>query len=586
MKPSATIPLLHAEMERLRSDRSLLAGNQGMGGDESALDRWIVDLDRQRSRVGRAAVLTLVGSTGAGKSTLLNALVGQSIAIEGESRPTTSQPIIYAPADADVSEWLADLPGPTPRIERYEPDGSGAWSGQIVIDAPDTNSVREDHRTVVRALAERSDVLVVVAHRQAVVEHSTVAFLEEFAHMRGMVFVLGHADALSQQGRVELAHQFRDLARERFGIEADHVHVFSPREAQTNPETPGWQAFCADLFAQAEAGQLVRVRRYNALGTVGRLADWIGQRRAALRERQESVVERVAETRTLYRQQVLSELDRRLSLRKRDVEAMLWEEVGRRWPGPGGMALRAGGMASLGLGAGAWLARRNPLLAAGATVGALASSKLQSHGRDRAMRAGDSWLPSGRELESLYERAFAPLRMSLQAAGLSTASLPSPGELEISLQAIVDEGLSHFLDTELLEEAEGGAHSGLRWLVDVPIYGFALWILYRSALGFYQGQYVGMDFLVNALVLAAAWLWAGRSLVRLRLRARATRLVASVRTRLSDRFAQTMEQALAPAEQAAEDQRQALDRMAGLEPTWRRILEAPGAPASNGARTR
>ena len=58
MKPSATIPLLHAEMERLRSDRSLLAGNQGMGGDESALDRWIVGPSAVGSEKGTPSSIT------------------------------------------------------------------------------------------------------------------------------------------------------------------------------------------------------------------------------------------------------------------------------------------------------------------------------------------------------------------------------------------------------------------------------------------------------------------------------------------------------------------------------------------------
>ena len=46
------------------------------------------DLGRQLERVRSAAVITLVGATGAGKSTLLNALVGKSVAHEGENRPT------------------------------------------------------------------------------------------------------------------------------------------------------------------------------------------------------------------------------------------------------------------------------------------------------------------------------------------------------------------------------------------------------------------------------------------------------------------------------------------------------------------
>ncbi len=78
---------------------------------ELELDELTSDLDTQLERVQRAAVITLVGSTGAGKSTLLNALVGKSIAREGETRPTTAAPVIYRPRDADLSDLVEGLPG-------------------------------------------------------------------------------------------------------------------------------------------------------------------------------------------------------------------------------------------------------------------------------------------------------------------------------------------------------------------------------------------------------------------------------------------------------------------------------------------
>jgi ATPase subunit of ABC transporter with duplicated ATPase domains len=53
-------------------------------------------------------VITLVGSTGAGKSTLLNALAGRRIAQEGVDRPTTREPVVYAPEDADLGELVDD----------------------------------------------------------------------------------------------------------------------------------------------------------------------------------------------------------------------------------------------------------------------------------------------------------------------------------------------------------------------------------------------------------------------------------------------------------------------------------------------
>ena len=140
-------------------------------------------------RVQQAAVITLVGATGAGKSTMLNALAGRPIAEEGVDRPTTRRPVIYAPRDADLRDLLEGV-GEVDRepdgvaVVRYDAAPEGPWTAQILIDAPDLNSVAAEHRAVVTALAERSDVLLVVLHRQAVVEEASVSFIDAFARRR------------------------------------------------------------------------------------------------------------------------------------------------------------------------------------------------------------------------------------------------------------------------------------------------------------------------------------------------------------------------------------------------------------------
>ncbi|MCA9002072.1 MAG: dynamin family protein, partial [Planctomycetes bacterium] len=93
-------------MEELRMDWEALRDLEAVAPSRARVESLLADLEAQRARVGRAAVLTLVGSTGSGKSTLLNALVGKSIAQPGANRPTTVQPVIYRPSDADVSEWI------------------------------------------------------------------------------------------------------------------------------------------------------------------------------------------------------------------------------------------------------------------------------------------------------------------------------------------------------------------------------------------------------------------------------------------------------------------------------------------------
>ena len=106
-------------LDRLRAGCEDVAASRlrAVAERRGELDRLLADLDRQIERVQRAAVITLVGATGAGKSTLLNALAGRRIAQEGVDRPTTRQPVIYAPHDADVSE-LVGAGGRAPRGPR------------------------------------------------------------------------------------------------------------------------------------------------------------------------------------------------------------------------------------------------------------------------------------------------------------------------------------------------------------------------------------------------------------------------------------------------------------------------------------
>ncbi|HEY0302904.1 MAG TPA: dynamin family protein, partial [Rhizomicrobium sp.] len=232
---------------RLRVDVETVAPLRAVQARRSELDGLLDDLERQIARVQRAAVITLVGATGAGKSTLLNALAGKPIAQEGVDRPTTRQPVIYAPHDADVSELIGeavarpdgrDSEGAA-RVVRYDA-ASGPWTAQVLVDAPDMNSIDEQHRAIVTALAERSDVLVVVVHHQSVLEESAVSFVDAFAGRRQLLFVLNRADELTAAARDALLGQLRELATTRWQAPQAPVLALSAKLAQTQPNAEGW----------------------------------------------------------------------------------------------------------------------------------------------------------------------------------------------------------------------------------------------------------------------------------------------------------------------------------------------------------
>src|SRR5262245_3957965 len=263
---------------RLRDDLAVVARLRAVAQRRGELDRLLTDLDRQIERVQRAAVITLVGATGAGKSTLLNALAGRRIAREGIDRPSTRRPVIYAPHDADLSELaVSEVDRPEgreseggPEVVRYDA-ASGPWTAQVLIDAPDMNSIDEQHRATVTALAERSDVLVVVLHHQSVLEEASVSFVDAFAGRRQLVFVLNRADELTRDARDALLEQIRQLAASRWRAGRAPVLALSARAAQSQPHADGWAEFCRALHDLVRESAITGVRRLNALGTAPRL---------------------------------------------------------------------------------------------------------------------------------------------------------------------------------------------------------------------------------------------------------------------------------------------------------------------------
>lgn len=107
----------------------------------------------------------LLGASGGGKSELLNALAGSSIARSHHLRPTTTFPTVYAHSSVqperlyEYGSALADLakhPGSFVTHEREE------LRDKILIDAPDIDSFKTEHRELVMGLLPAVDVVLYV----------------------------------------------------------------------------------------------------------------------------------------------------------------------------------------------------------------------------------------------------------------------------------------------------------------------------------------------------------------------------------------------------------------------------------------
>jgi len=146
------------------------------------LHERLADLDAQWRRLPAPLVVVLVGGTGVGKSTLLNALAGSAIAICGDERPTTETPTVYLPPGA------ARPFGPADYVE------SPALQELVLIDTPDTDSIKTEHGALVESLLSRADVVLFCATQEKYKDEKSLSLLRPIRGERTIVCVQTHAD--------------------------------------------------------------------------------------------------------------------------------------------------------------------------------------------------------------------------------------------------------------------------------------------------------------------------------------------------------------------------------------------------------
>jgi GTP-binding protein EngB required for normal cell division len=137
-----------------------------------------------RAALGDATVVALAGATGSGKSTLFNALSGGEISSPGVRRPTTgvAHATVWGEDGADrLLDWLE-----VPRRHRHNPEP--ALDGLVLLDLPDHDSVRLEHRLEVDRLVGLVDVLVWVLDPEK--------YADAAVHDRYLTPLAGHAGVL------------------------------------------------------------------------------------------------------------------------------------------------------------------------------------------------------------------------------------------------------------------------------------------------------------------------------------------------------------------------------------------------------
>jgi GTP-binding protein EngB required for normal cell division len=179
-----------------------------------------------RAALGDATVVALAGATGSGKSTLFNALSGSEVSRPGVRRPTTgvAHATTWGEDDADrLLDWLE-----VPRRHRHEPER--ALDGLVLLDLPDHDSVKLEHRLEVDRLVGLVDVLVWVLDPEK--------YADAAVHDRYLVPLAGHAGVLlvvlNQIDRLDAAAASACLADlrallDREGLAATPVLAVSAR---------------------------------------------------------------------------------------------------------------------------------------------------------------------------------------------------------------------------------------------------------------------------------------------------------------------------------------------------------------------
>ncbi len=183
-----------------------------------------------REALGDATVVALAGATGSGKSTLFNALVGAEVSSPGVRRPTTgvAHAAVWGEQPADrLLDWLE-----VPRRHLVDA-GAPALDGLVLLDLPDHDSTRSEHRLEVDRLVQLVDVLVWVLDPQ---KYADAAVHDRYlapyaAHAGVLLVVLNQVDRLDTAAAQECLGDLRGLL-DREGLAATPLLAVAGRTGQ------------------------------------------------------------------------------------------------------------------------------------------------------------------------------------------------------------------------------------------------------------------------------------------------------------------------------------------------------------------
>jgi GTP-binding protein EngB required for normal cell division len=236
--------------EALGSLERVATAVRGIGLEREA-ERAESIVRRARERIGfpgAAYVLAFAGGTGVGKSSLLNALAGQTVSAVRAVRPTTDEPLAWV-ADERRDElggllsWLG--------VRHTASHADAALRDVAILDLPDVDSVRTEHRARVDELLPRIDSIAWVVDPEKYDDERLHTYLRSLgAHAGRMRFVLNKSDRLTDAEQQALVADLRRRLAES-GLTDARVHVTSAATGD------GVDELRASIAAEADAKAVV-----------------------------------------------------------------------------------------------------------------------------------------------------------------------------------------------------------------------------------------------------------------------------------------------------------------------------------------
>lgn len=245
-----------------------LGGARLSPAEHTALSRVADAAGQRRELSGDHTVVGFFGATGSGKTSLFNAVVGEDLGRTAARRPTTTSPLaaVWEPEGAEeLLSWL--------RVEdrRNRPGEFTPGAGPLILlDLPDFDSVRAEHREIATRLAGQVDVLVWVTDPE---KYADSVIHDQFirphaSHGAVTLAVLNKSDRLSGPDRQVVQESLAQLLRED-GLQKVSVIATSARDGSGVGELRTAIA----RIAAAHSAQTARIEADIATVT----APWAGQ---------------------------------------------------------------------------------------------------------------------------------------------------------------------------------------------------------------------------------------------------------------------------------------------------------------------